>query len=677
MPKINVLDKQVAELIAAGEVIERPASVIKELVENSIDSGADTITVEIMQGGITYMRVSDNGCGIERADVPKAFLRHATSKVISGDDLERIMTLGFRGEALASICAVSRVQILTRCSCEEIGTSYFISAENPSGPHDTGCPTGTTIIVRDLFYNVPARMKFLKKDVTEGAAISTLMDRLAISHPEISFRYIKDREEKFCTPGKGDMESAIFAVYGPEFMDGLTGVSYSFGGISIEGFITRPECSRGTRSMQHFFINRRFIKSVTMMSALEQAYRNSIMTGKFPACVLFADIPPEVVDVNVHPAKLEVKLSDEKFVFDAVYSACHMALASLSNVTPAFGKTKKKLSYYEITQKQITGEQQHMTAKQYREMQSEIPSAADSAKNKNSFESFCKNDRNAVSDKYNADMPAITKQAKADKTGHTMSLSADVPNWQKIYSAVTPKSLTEEKPKKILLTEPENAESAKDGIVPEKADSQTASEISEAKETADENPVKYLGELFSTNLLGEKDSSFFLADKHAAHERIIFNKLKKESETDKPARQILLGAVRMSLDKNLCELLLENSQLLEKVGFAVEDFGVGCISVTEIPMIIDVGSVEEIIGDIARQLESNSTRPMPQMIDNIYHSIACKAAIKGNMATSYEENAALLSKIMSDPQLRNCPHGRPVILELTKREIEKLFSRIV
>ena len=330
MPKINILDRETAELIAAGEVIERPASVVKELVENSIDAGATAITVEIGHGGVRLIRVTDNGCGIEREDVPKAFLRHATSKVLRPEDLDRIGTLGFRGEALASICAVSETEILTRAATEESGTRYTLAGECAGELAEAGCPVGTTITAKNLFYNVPARMKFLKKDSTEGTAVATLMDRLALSHPEIAFKLIRDREVKLATPGSGDLLAAIFAVYGNEFGRGLIPVECENGSIRVSGYLARPECCRPSRSMEHFFINNRYVKSVTIMAAVEESYRNHIMVGKFPGCIINLMVDPAQVDVNVHPAKLEVKLSDERSVFDAVVNACRGALARMN-----------------------------------------------------------------------------------------------------------------------------------------------------------------------------------------------------------------------------------------------------------------------------------------------------------------------------------------------------------
>lgn len=371
MARIQVLDKQMAELIAAGEVIERPSSVIKELVENSIDAGATIVTVEIKNGGVRLMRITDNGCGIVGEDIPKAFLRHATSKVTNQDDLYRIATLGFRGEALASVCAVSRVELISRTPQNPLGCRYRMEGGEATGePVEAGCPVGTSIYVRDLFYNIPARMKFLKKDITEGNAIATLLDRLALSHPEVSVRFLREGQQKLQTPGDGNLLSTAYAVYGKEFGASLIPVNGGSGSVRVTGFVTRPENAKGSRSMQHFFINNRYVRSVTVMAALEEAYRNRLMVGKFPGCVLHLEIPCGLVDVNVHPAKLEVKLSDEKLVFDAVYGACQGALSAMgqgvSMLDTAPQTVKNKLNYFDLTNRPLAGEQQQMTAQQYR-----------------------------------------------------------------------------------------------------------------------------------------------------------------------------------------------------------------------------------------------------------------------------------------------------------------------
>ena len=373
MPKINILDRETAELIAAGEVIDRPASVVKELVENAIDAGATAITVEIANGGVRLIRVTDNGCGIEREDVPKAFLRHATSKVLRPEDLDRIGTLGFRGEALASICAVSETELVTRAAGEEIGTRYSLAGECAGELAEAGCPIGTVITVRNLFYNVPARMKFLKKDTTEGTAVATLLDRLALSHPEIAFKLIREREVRLSTPGSGDLLAAVFAVYGNEFGRGLIPVECESGPYRISGFLARPECCRPSRSMEHFFINHRYIKSATMMAAVEESYRNHIMVGKFPGCVINLTVDPAQVDVNVHPAKLEVKLSDERGVFDAVTNACKGALGRMDRTVPVRDVGGRRFNDFELKNRPAEGVQTRMTARQYRDLAESLP----------------------------------------------------------------------------------------------------------------------------------------------------------------------------------------------------------------------------------------------------------------------------------------------------------------
>ena len=349
MPEINILSQHVAELIAAGEVVERPASVVKELMENSIDAGATLITVEIRRGGITYIRITDNGCGIDRSNIKKAFISHATSKISSADDLDSILTLGFRGEALASVAAVARVEMLTRAENEEFGTRYVIEGSQEVLLDDAGCPKGTTIVVRDLFFNTPARMKFLKKDVTEANAVAGVVDRIALSHPEVCIRFIREGKEVISTPGDGKIQSAIHAIFGKEFSQGLIPCQYELNGIKVDGFISKPVHARANRTMQFFFLNGRLIKTRTAMAALEQAYKNSIMVGKFPACVLNLTIPPMAVDVNVHPAKTEVRFADEKKIFDAVYYCAKLALES--------GDTRPQMSFEKKAQMKVVQQQ--------------------------------------------------------------------------------------------------------------------------------------------------------------------------------------------------------------------------------------------------------------------------------------------------------------------------------
>ena len=529
MPKINILDRETAELIAAGEVIERPASVVKELVENSIDAGATAITVEIQHGGVRLIRVTDNGCGIEREDVPKAFLRHATSKVLRPEDLDRIGTLGFRGEALASICAVSECEILTRAAAEEIGTRYTLAGECAGELAEAGCPIGTTVTVKNLFYNVPARMKFLKKDSTEGTAVATLIDRLALSHPEIAFKLIRDRETKLATPGSGDLLATVFAVYGNEFGRGLIPVECESGPIRVSGYLARPECCRPSRSMEHFFINRRYVKSVTMMAAVEESYRNHIMVGKFPGCIIELTIDPAQVDVNVHPAKLEVKLSDERSVFDAVVNACRGALSRMNRTVAVRDVGGKRFSEFELYHRPAEGTQTRMTAEQYRQMAESLPE-------KKTFGGVSMLSSGGSS-RYGSSLPP-----KGTSYGMGEQPPAEPRKWEpkqettiKTENETVEKAIDDiaeappaaaEKPE-LAPQEPEREAAAAEPAVPDEHEPEPIEEAPTVagEEETTEPEYRLIGEVFATYLLAEHGNELLLIDKHAAHESILFNRL--------------------------------------------------------------------------------------------------------------------------------------------------------
>lgn len=692
MARIHLLDRETAELIAAGEVIERPSSVVKELVENAIDSGATAITVEIQNGGVRFIRVTDNGCGILREDIPKAFLRHATSKVLTQEDLGRIGTLGFRGEALASICAVSRVELLTRTQGEALGSRYEIAGGTAGETDDAGCPQGTTIIVRDLFYNVPARMKFLKKDSTEGNAVATLLDRLALSHPEISFQFLREGQRKLHTPGDGKLLSAVFGVYGGEFGSGLIPVESfsgerSAGSLAVTGFITRPECAKATRGMEHFFINHRYVKSVTMMAALEDAYKNSLMTGKFPGCVLNLELPLGMVDVNVHPAKLEVKLSDERLVFNAVYNACKGALSTLGSVTQARDTSRSyqsRVSYFELKNRPLAGEQQRMTPAEYRkaaslppqpkgrEQEREVPAvkppsaAAPPVRPAPGKEGLLKTapalrEENSGADRYRASVPKREfLRPTVGRGGKPVPVVREIPE-------------EEEKPVKAhpITASPPAPEAASQAIF-----------LVAAKEQEPALPpapksLRLIGEVFRTYILAEGEGELLLIDKHAAHERLLFEKLRTEQAAGEIPRQLLLASVRVSMPKDRYGALVQNLPLAEQAGFGIEDFGDGSVLVREVPSILGVEQVEDAVLEMAELLYRNHTRLELDLFDELYHSIACKAAVKGNSFSGELEQQELLDRLAENPGVRNCPHGRPVMISMTRRELEKMFGRIV
>lgn len=681
MPKINILDRETAELIAAGEVIERPASVVKELVENSIDAGATAITVEIQHGGVRLIRVTDNGCGIEREDVPKAFLRHATSKVLRPEDLDRIGTLGFRGEALASICTVSECEILTRAAAEEIGTRYTLAGECAGELAEAGCPVGTTVTVKNLFYNVPARMKFLKKDSTEGTAVATLIDRLALSHPEIAFKLIRDRETKLATPGSGDLLATVFAVYGNEFGRGLIPVECESGPIRVSGYLARPECCRPSRSMEHFFINKRYVKSITMMAAVEESYRNHIMVGKFPGCIIELTIDPAQVDVNVHPAKLEVKLSDERSVFDAVVNACRGALSRMNRTVAVRDVGGKRFSEFELYHRPTEGTQTRMTAEQYRQMAESLPE-------KKTFGGVSMLSSGGSS-RYGSSLPP-----KGTSYGMGEQPPVEPRKWEqkqetpiKTENETAEKAIDDiaeappaaaEKPE-LAPQEPEREAAAAERAVPDEHEPESIEEAPTVagEEETTEPEYRLIGEVFATYLLAEHGNELLLIDKHAAHERILFNRLKQQHRSGRVERQMLLVPLTVELAREQYDAAMQNPDCFERAGFAVEDFGEGCLRVREVPSVLEDVPAEDLLCELCERLLQRGGMDEEAIYDELYHSVACKAAIKGNIPSMEQEQQELLRLLKEDPTVRNCPHGRPVAVVITRRELERMFGRIV
>lgn len=656
MGKINVLDKHVAELIAAGEVVERPSSVIKELVENAVDAGATVLTVEIKNGGTTFMRVTDNGCGIAREDVPVAFLRHATSKVRGQDDLENISTLGFRGEALASISAVAHVELLTRTEKELAGTRYVISGGEEECCDDAGCAQGTTFVVRDLFYNTPARMKFLKKDVTEANAVAAVMDRLALSHPEVSVRFLRDGKETLHTPGDGKLKSAVYAVFGKEFTAGLMPVQYGYNGVEVSGFVSKPANARPNRSMQHFFLNGRYVKSRTAMAALEEAFKGSLMVGKMPACVLHLHMAYGSVDVNVHPAKIEVRFLNERPIFDAVYHGVKTALnqwdrpnmMKLERPVPApFPQTRTveqmPLRTEEPVPKRTAGSvkgiqppepgQEPVVPAPYRKPAEPLPGLA-------------VNDSGAPA--------GLTRTFGADMR------FADVSGPEEEETAVA----------KAPLAQAEGAE----------APSQKAFEAADtvdfrpSQPKQEHPPARLVGEAFGTYIILERGDELILIDKHAAHERMLYEELKANRGT--AAHQMLLQPVTVTLEKNEYAAVLNALDLYEQAGFELEDFGAGTVLVRSAPLILGDEGVADAVMEIAGYLANSRNDLTTERLDWLYHNVACRAAVKAGDESRPEELLALADRLEQNPQIRYCPHGRPVSILLKKRDLEKQFGRV-
>ena len=660
MPRINVLPKNIADLIAAGEVVERPSSVIKEFVENSIDAGAKKITVEIQNGGKTYMRVTDDGCGIDREDVRKAFISHATSKISSVSDLDSISTLGFRGEALASVCAVSKVDLMTATADSDTGTRYIIEGGEEKYIDDVGSPVGTTLVVKDLFYNIPARLKFLKKDVQEGNYVATILERIALSNPGIAFKFIRDGKIAFQTPGDGNLKSAIYAVFGKEFTSQLLPVESEMNGIKVHGFITKPTAGRGSRSMQTFFVNGRFVKSVVFLTALENAYKNSIMIGKYPACVLFVDMPYETVDVNVHPAKTEVRFFDERRVFESIYNSALSALnADRTRPQAIFSQAKiftkpaekgEQLNFKDVTPVVKTEPQRSFVIKEFgNPVTGEEDKVRAPEKNEPKQLDFLK-------DSYFKPQVKIINEAEIKK-----------PQQEKVTTNVV---VTETHKEENI---PEKDNKINDvAIVFDKPIEKQVSAVTERVNTTPD--YKYIGEAFNTYLIAEIENKIIFIDKHAAHERILFEKFKKQSAGES---QMMLLPVSVNLSADEYSAVIDNLELLESAGYDVTDFGDRCVKVSACPPELVNENLSEIITEIAGYLSNNIKSLMPEKLDWIYHSMACRAAVKaGNFTSSYEAEK-FVGTVLADDNIRYCPHGRPVLIEMTKREIEKQFGRIV
>ena len=682
MGVINVLDKHVAELIAAGEVVERPASVIKELVENSIDAGAKNITVEIKNGGTTFMRVTDDGCGILKEDIKVAFLRHATSKVKFENDLDCISTLGFRGEALASICAVSRLQLITRNKNEEIGSSYEIDGGEEVSFDDAGCPIGTTFIIRDLFYNIPARAKFLKKDISEGNAVSNIIDKTALSHPEIAFTYIKDGKQVLKTFGDGKLISAIYSVFGKDFANGLIPVEYELETIKIKGYVSKPVNSRPNRNMQNFFINGRYVKTRTAMAAVEEAFKGSIMVGKFPSCVLNIELPFEMIDVNVHPAKIEVRFINERPVFDAVYHAVKSALMKFDSRKNA--SFKNNAAFNERSNFKPFNNAQAIFSKKPEPPKSApvLSAKQDITQKKDSFNPF-----ENVS--FNSEENEKTKELKR-KNIDNIKLS-DSANPFNLYSKKAANNATKEislKPQQQII--PTIVSEPKQEIIKSDVEESNENSVKENKDfnfvdkesnsapvliNQNETEIRYLGEAFGTYIIAEKNKKEILfIDKHAAHERMIYEKLKAEKAAS--FSQILLQPITVTLEKSEYDAAINNLDMFKVCAFDVEDFGNSTVIVRSAPQYLDAADISDCIAEMADYIAMGKNDIFTEKMDWFYHNVACRSAIKAGNKSTPQELIDIVKKLEENPQIKYCPHGRPVCIVMTKNEIEKQFGRV-
>ena len=671
MGVINVLDKHVAELIAAGEVVERPASVIKELVENAIDAGAKNITVEIKNGGTTFMRVTDDGCGIMREDVKTAFLRHATSKVKVESDLGKISTLGFRGEALASICAVSRLQLITRNKDEETGTNYFIEGGEEKYFDEAGCPVGTTFVIRDLFYNIPARAKFLKKDVSEGNAVSNIIDKTALSHPEIAFTYIRDGKQALRSYGDGKLLSAIYAVFGREFANGLIPVDYQLDSINVKGYVSKPVHSRPNRNMQNFFINGRYVKSRTAMAAIEEAFKGSIMIGKFPSCVLEIELPNEMIDVNVHPAKIEVRFINERPVFDAVYHAVKSSLMKFDSKKQA--KFKNETAFNDVRKFSPFNNAQAILKKT--EKLQPIKQDVKPKTDEDEFNPFASLDFNTAPVKTKSEPKSIDAVSFSDSDKpfdifSKQAVKAEKAN-ERFKAKPEPQLIITPDKTEQTVRKPEIAETIapvhEEMTVSEKQNSQPS-----LIESADE--LKYIGELFDTYIIVEKNKKeMMLIDKHAAHERIIFEKLKAEKAGS--SAQLLLQPVTVNLGKAEYDAAINNLEMFSNCSFDVEDFGNSSVIVRSAPQYIDASEIEDCIVEMADYISQGKNDIFTEKMDWFYHNVACRSAIKAGNKNSAQELIDIVKTLEENPDIRYCPHGRPISILMKKSEIEKQFGR--
>ena len=648
MPKIIQLSSHIANLIAAGEVVERPASVVKELLENAVDAGASKITVEIRDGGMTFLRVTDNGCGMAAEDARTAFLRHATSKLRTAEDLAAIGTMGFRGEALAAIASVSRIDLMTKTAGSISGTSLHLEAGQIMEESEVGCPEGTTILIRDLFFNTPARMKFMKSDTVEGGRVAAAVQLQALAHPDVAFQFLRDGKQVLSTPGNGGLQAAVYCVYGREFAR-MVPVESRWENYTLTGYVSRPTDARPSRSLQTFFVNDRPVKSKLLMSALEEAYRNQIMVGKFPACVLHLTLPASAVDVNVHPAKTEVKFLSEKAVFDCVHYGVLGALnkqvdrpqvqfkaaPAPSRETPAEPAAPKIQPPVQTAPAKKESFFRTMTAQEYKTFATALQDAPQPSQE--------------------AAAAAVSKLPRPDNMPlreFVMLPQANVP------------AKPEPKPEPTPAPQPK----------PEPPTPQPEPEMEQTQlEMPQQAPWRMVGELYNSYILVEQGDEAFLIDKHAAHERILFEKLKANQE--RISAQELMQPVPVRLSPTAAAELLANGEMLEELGFALEEFGENTLLLRQIPMDLSPEDAAEAVEALAADLLSGRRECKDTVRDELLHTVACKAAIKAGWKNDEKELLVLAEAVMAREDLKYCPHGRPICVSLSKKQLEKQFRR--
>jgi len=727
MAVIHVLDKHTAELIAAGEVVERPASVVKELLENSIDAGATQVTVSIESGGVKLIEISDNGTGIDAEYIPTAFIRHATSKIEKPDDLNSIHTLGFRGEALASIASVARVELLTRTEVDEFATCYRIAGGEEQGREPAARAVGTTIRVQDLFYNTPARMKFLKKDSSEGTFVADNVGHVALSHPEVSVKFIREGKLQYVTPGDGQLRSAAYAVLGREFSRDLIEVQSEEGLYRVTGLITPPKSCRASRSMQHFYINGRYVRNRTIMAGMEMAFKGTTMQGKFPGGILLLEMPTDLVDVNVHPAKIEARFARENDVFDVVYHAVKLALAQPGTGERRFtfeADEKEKTEKENDTQSENTVKNNHFTG-----LSAVIPGQADpgtlpaqhwqaSAPQRNATvpaqtSSCVSNSESATADSFFSPLATLYR-IRSKETSSTPEPA--VPSWRQSAPAedILDPVVTLHSPEKADATEVQPApqpfraaaaetqldvhpetDTAADppldhmaawNTMPAAPEIEAATAPYQPEEPVQpeqlgfdvpqgEEPLRYVGEVFRTYILAERGDELCLIDKHAAHERQLYEKL--AANYGNVPSQLLLQPAAIDLSAEEKQALLENQPLLENAGLDVADFGGSTVLLRAVPADVEPQNAEDLLVEIADRLLKGSRDALNEHTEWVLHSISCRAAIKAGDKSSPQELMALAEKILSGEVPPFCPHGRPCVLKLTRKELEKQFGRIV
>ena len=711
MAVIHVLDKHTAELIAAGEVVERPASVVKELLENSIDAGATQITVSIESGGVKLIEISDNGTGIDAEYIPTAFIRHATSKIEKPDDLNSIHTLGFRGEALASIASVARVELLTRTEVDEFATCYRIAGGEEQGREPAARAVGTTIRVQDLFYNTPARMKFLKKDSSEGTFVADNVGHVALSHPEVSIKFIREGKLQYVTPGDGQLRSAAYAVLGREFSRDLIEVHSEEGLYRVTGLITPPKSCRASRSMQHFYINGRYVRNRTIMAGMEMAFKGTTMQGKFPGGILLLEMPTDLVDVNVHPAKIEARFARENDVFDVVYHAVKLALAQPGTGERRFifeAGEKEKTEKENDTQSENTVKSNRFTG-----LSAVIPGQANPGTLPAQRWQAPQPQRPAAAP---VKTPAFTADTSPIQPAQPVRTAAAVPSWRQsalaedildpVVTLHSPEKLDATKihpapqsfraaageaqldvhPETDTETDPPLDHMAAWNTTPAAPEIEAATVPYQPEEPAQpeqlgfdvpqgEEPLRYVGEVFRTYILAERGDELCLIDKHAAHERQLYEKL--AANYGNVPSQLLLQPAAIDLSAEEKQALLENQPLLENAGLDVADFGGSTVLLRAVPADVEPQNAEDLLVEIADRLLKGSRDALNEHTEWVLHSISCRAAIKAGDKSSPQELMALAEKILSGEVPPFCPHGRPCVLKLTRKELEKQFGRIV